>query len=89
MSFTKISSTVGGLAGLGFGIFAATQNYNIENQADSMAESTRHFSELLTQTGMVAIQSASLSLYLGLVGAVLDCITCCKFLDKQELSLPI
>lgn len=87
MSVTKVVSCVGVLAGLGFGIFASVKNFDPDaHQSQDMAESTRIFSELLTQIGMASMQAASLGLLTGLTGFVIDCLTCCKFVTEEELA---
>lgn len=63
---------IGAIAGLGFGIYAATQNFNPEHQSSSMPESARVFSELLMQAGMILLQSSTLSFVSSLFGYLFE-----------------
>lgn len=52
MFFTSVSGLCGAAAGLGFGIFAATHNFNPQaHQASTLPEAAQIFSELLSVTG--------------------------------------
>lgn len=84
MSITSIFSGVGSLAGLGIGIYAATQNFDPEaHQAASMTESTRIFTEILLQIGSTGLYSVGFGVIAGVIGLIGDAVTCCKFVDNE------
>src|SRR5262245_32587799 len=76
MTLYKYLGFAGGMAGLGFGIFASVKNFNPDaHQAEEMAQAQKIFSELLTQIGMAGLQACTLALLSGMAGGLIDLIS--------------
>lgn len=85
MSISQVSGAVGALVGFGFGIYAASANFNPDaHQAESMTHATRVFAELLFQIGTIGLYSGSLGLIAGVAGLIGDAATCCRFVSAEE-----
>jgi len=83
----SIMATLGFFSGIGFGIYTAVENFNIEHQSANMAESTRFFAEFLQQSGNVLIQGLMLGLYSLLFAVCGVVIECCKRLGEKRTEL--